>query len=242
MGQSVLGECGTYREMDIGMTTENNDDQGLAVAEQRGISLREALYGVVGVLVGLLIVGGVWVNANRTPTALPTLSEVAPYAAPAFTLRNLDGALVSLSDFKGKVVLLNFWATWCQPCKEETPELEAVYQQLKDEGLVIVGVDLFNTERPQERGIADVRSFVALYGVSYPIVLDETGSVARDYAIAPIPTSYFIDQQGRVRFIRVGKVSRSDVERVFRRLQAEGRLMRKLEGLGYRVQKFELAA
>lgn len=96
-----------------------------------------------------------------------------------------------------------------------------MYQQLKAEGLVIIGVDLFNTERPEERGIGDVQNFVTRYDVSYPIVLDETGRVARDYAISPIPTSYFIDQQGRVRFIRVGKLNRSDIERVFRRLQAE---------------------
>jgi cytochrome c biogenesis protein CcmG/thiol:disulfide interchange protein DsbE len=215
-----------YREMGIGMTTQTGSDQDqvLVAAEKRGISPREALYGVVGVLVGVLILGSVWMRAGRSTAPLPTLTEVPPYGAPVFTLRNLAGAPVSLSDFKGKVVLVNFWATWCQPCKEETPELEAVYQQLRDEGLVIIGVDLFKTERPQERGLEDVRNFMIRYAVSYPIVLDETGRVAQDYAIAPIPTSYFIDQQGKVRFIRVGKVRRSDVEHVFRRLQAEQEL------------------
>jgi cytochrome c biogenesis protein CcmG/thiol:disulfide interchange protein DsbE len=209
--------------MDTGITT-NDDDREHVVGsgDRRGISRGEVLYGAVGLLVGLLILGVVWVRVDPVSTPLPTVTEVTPYDAPAFTLSNLDGAPISLSDFEGQVVLLNFWATWCQPCKEETPELETVYRQFKDEGLVIVGVDLLNTERPEERGIEDVRDFVRLYDVSYPIVLDESGSVAQDYAIAPIPTSFFIDQQGRVRFIRVGKLSSSDVERVFRHLQAEG--------------------
>lgn len=79
------------REMDPGMATENGDDQGLVAVEKPGISRREALYGIIGVLVGLLILGGMWVRADRATAPLPTLSEAAPYNAPGFTLRNLDG-------------------------------------------------------------------------------------------------------------------------------------------------------
>jgi thiol-disulfide isomerase/thioredoxin len=150
------------------------------------------------------------------------VTEVKPYDAPDFTLNNLDGAPVSLDDFKGKVVLVNFWATWCEPCKEETPDLQAVYEKLKDQGLVIVGVDLYNAERSQNVSLQEVRQFANRYGVTYPIVLDESGGVGQAYAIHPIPTSYFIDQQGKVRYLKIGQLSMSDVERVFRSLQATG--------------------
>lgn len=197
-------------------------EQGLAQAEPRGMSGREILFGVLGVLVGLLVLSGVWLIAGRDTASIPTVTEVKPYEAPEFSLQNLDGTTVRLSDFKGKVVLLNFWGTWCEPCKEETPALEAAYQKLKDQGLVIVGVDLYNTERSRNYGVQEVRQFANTYGVTYPILLDESGGVGQAYAIHPIPTSYFIDQQGKVRYLKVGQLNMSDVERVFRDLQATG--------------------
>lgn len=189
--------------------------------EPPALSGREIRYALLGVAVGLLILAGLWWRAGGSTAALPTLSEVTPYPAPPFTIEQLGGGTISLDDVRGKVVVLNFWATWCLPCQEETPDLQAVYSQFKNEGLAIIGVDLFDQERAQGRGLADVQAFTSRFGVRYPIGLDRGGSVAKQYAIAPIPTSYFIDQQGRVRFIRVGKLSRQDVERVFRQLQAE---------------------
>jgi thiol-disulfide isomerase/thioredoxin len=199
-------------------------EQGFAPGEKTRISGREFLFGALGVLVGLLVLSGVWLAAGRgsANASLPQITEVEPYDAHAFTLNDLQGRPVSLADFKGKVVLLNFWGTWCEPCKEETPALQTAYQRLQDEGLVIVGVDLFNAERNLNRSADDVRRFASLYGVSYPIVLDESGEVGGAYAIAPIPTSYIIDQQGKVRYVKVGQLNTSEVERLFRRLQAAG--------------------
>ncbi|HEX6289691.1 MAG TPA: redoxin domain-containing protein [Herpetosiphonaceae bacterium] len=197
-------------------------EHGLAQPEPRAMSGREILFGVLGVLVGLLVLSGVWLIAGRDEANVPTITEVQPYDAPDFTLQNLDGTPVRLSDFKGKVVLLNFWGTWCDPCKEETPALEAAYRRLKDQGLVIVGVDLFNAERSRNYGVQEVRQFASRYGVTYPIVLDESGGVGQAYAIHPIPTSYFIDPQGKVRYLKVGQLNTADVERVFRSLQATG--------------------
>lgn len=198
-------------------------EQGLAQSEPRTMSGREIIFGVLGVLVGLLVLSGVWLLVGRdSESTIPTMTEVKPYDAPDFTLNNLDGVPVSLDDFKGKIVLVNFWATWCEPCKEETPALQAVYEKLKDQGLVIVGVDLYNAERSQNVGIQEVRQFANRYGVTYPIVLDESGGVGQAYAIHPIPTSYFIDQQGKVRYLKIGQLNMSDVERVFRSLQATG--------------------
>lgn len=198
-------------------------EHGLADEEKGGVSGRELLYGVIGLLAGLLVLSGVWfaTGRNAAADATPQITEVAPYDAPAFTLKNLEGQPVSLSDFQGKVVLLNFWGTWCEPCKEETPALESAYQRLQDEGLVIIGVDLFNAERNLNRGIDDVRRFAMLYGVTYPIVLDDSGEVGGAYAIAPIPTSYIIDRQGKVRYVKVGQLNTSEVERLFRSLERE---------------------
>jgi cytochrome c biogenesis protein CcmG, thiol:disulfide interchange protein DsbE len=191
-----------------------------AEKEKRGLSGREVLYGAIGIFLGILVLSGVWLLTGNTQAGGPALSEVTPYDAPGFTLKTLDGGEIDLQQYKGKVVLLNFWGTWCEPCKEETPALQNAYEQLQDEGLVVIGVDLFDSERANQRGLADVQRFAALYGVTYPIALDETGSVGRSYAIAPIPTSYFIDQDGKVRYIRVGQLNTADVERIFRRLQS----------------------
>jgi cytochrome c biogenesis protein CcmG/thiol:disulfide interchange protein DsbE len=188
-------------------------------ADRRGVSGREVVFGIIGVLVGLLVLSGVWTFTGRNTTSFPQVTEVEPYPAPGFALQALDGSTVRLSDYRGKVVLLNFWGTWCEPCKAETPALEAAYQKLKNEGLVIIGVDLLYTERSLNRDVEHVREFAHLYGVSYPLVLDEDGSVSRAYAIHPIPTTYIIDREGKVRYIRVSGLREPDVERLFRAIK-----------------------
>ncbi len=190
-------------------------------AEQRGVGGREILYGLAGVLAGLLVLSGVWFATGRASAPRINVTEVHPYDAPGFRLRDLDGQDVSLADFRGNVVLLNFWATWCEPCREETPALDAAYQRLRADGLVIVGVNLLTSERSNQRGVEDVRRFVEQYAVTYPIVLDEDGAAAQAYGVAPLPTSIFIDRDGKVRYIRIGPLGTTDVEQVFRQLQRE---------------------
>jgi cytochrome c biogenesis protein CcmG, thiol:disulfide interchange protein DsbE len=180
---------------------------------------REVVLGLGGVVGGLLIIAGIWILANRTMQPVRLTVAETDQPAPDFALPGLDGTTVRLSDYRGKVVLVNFWATWCEPCKEETPALQAAYQQLRDHGFVIIGVDLFDGERVQGRGEQDVRQFVAQYGVTYPIALDTTGHVARRYRVAPIPVSYLIDPAGTIRYIRVGQLTTADVVDLFRRVQ-----------------------
>lgn len=191
---------------------------GDAQADRQGISNREVLAVIGGILLALLILATIWSVLGRQPADGPAVSEVN-YPALPITLRTLDGQRFDLAEQRGKVVLVNFWATWCKPCEAETPDLQAVYERLAAEGLLIVGVNLFNAEQAQGRGEREVRMFAERYGVTYPIALDETGQVARDYRIAPIPVSYFIDADGNARFIRIGQLNRSEVEVLFRRLR-----------------------
>ncbi len=168
-----------------------------------------------GALAGLLIIGLVWLMVGREDTpALPAVGELNR-PAPDVTLPLLDGEPIRLADMRGKVVLVNFWGTWCEPCKEETPALQQAYEKLRADGLVIVGINL----RRQETSDEAVRAFVRQYGVTYPIALDVDGEAARLFQISPIPVSYFIDPAGTVRYVRVGTLSSEDVTALFGRLR-----------------------
>lgn len=108
--------------------------------------------------------------------------------APNFVLKNLDGEKVKLSDFHGKGVLLNFWGTWCEPCKKEMPYLNEVYQQ-DMEGVVIVGV---NIGQPH----LTVSNFANRYNIKFPLLLDKSNAVTNRYNIGPIPTTFLINENG----------------------------------------------
>jgi cytochrome c biogenesis protein CcmG/thiol:disulfide interchange protein DsbE len=146
--------------------------------------------------------------------------------APDFALPGLYGDEIRLSDYEGKVVLVNFWGTWCEPCKEETPALQEIHERLGDEGLVIIGIDLRNQERAGEAGIDDVRRFVEHYQVTYPIALDTDGAMARAFQIYPIPTSYFIDPNGTIRYVRPSTVTAEEVEIIFHKLKQTASALR----------------
>lgn len=117
--------------------------------------------------------------------------------APDFKLKNLEGETVSLSDYKGKRVLVNFWATWCPPCREEIPDLQKLYDS---EDVVILAVNLTDTEENEEN-IAD---FVDSYEMTFPVLLDESSDVSSAYQVYAYPTSYMIDSNGHIQFIALG--------------------------------------
>lgn len=111
--------------------------------------------------------------------------------APDFELQTLDGESVRLSEYRGQRVLLNFWATWCPPCRAEMPDMQQFYE---NEDVVILAVNLTKTEKSREH----VPAFVEDYRLTFPILLDEEIAVAGIYRIQPIPTTYFIDTAGRI--------------------------------------------
>ncbi len=113
--------------------------------------------------------------------------------APKFTLKDLNGTNVSLSKFKGKPVLLNFWATWCGACKEELPSMERLHKTAKEHGIQVVAISI-------DRGNQEkVQKYVKEYNLTFPILLDPDQKVRRSYFILGLPTSYLIDSQGKLR-------------------------------------------
>ena len=114
-----------------------------------------------------------------------------PVKAKDFTLGNLEGSLVSLKDFQGKVVFLNFWATWCPPCRAEMPAMEKLWQKFKEEDFVILAVDL-------GEGKEKVSFFMKENGLTFPVLLDSRGGAANTYGIRAIPTTYLLDPEGRI--------------------------------------------
>jgi thiol-disulfide isomerase/thioredoxin len=124
--------------------------------------------------------------------------------APDFTLTGLDGTPVRLSDFRGKTVLLNFWATWCGPCRKEFPELVNLSQQEGDRGLVVLAVDVSESRD-------DVARFAQELGVTFPIVLDSESTVAHSYRLVGLPTSFFVDGGGVVRAQQLGPLTEASL-------------------------------
>lgn len=112
--------------------------------------------------------------------------------APAFTLSTLDGRTLSLDDLKGKVVLVEFWATWCPPCRESIPELEALYRDFFGKDFEIVGISLDDPDSKE-----DVKRFVKEYGMTYPVAIDD-GKVSKAYGVISIPTLFILDRDHKI--------------------------------------------
>lgn len=119
--------------------------------------------------------------------------------APDFVLEDLSGNLVKLSDLKGRLVVLNFWATWCTPCRTEMPEFQEIYQR-NEQDLVVLGINL-------EESPGDIQDFVSPLNITYPILLDKDGLVSRLYKVIQLPNTYFIDRQGILRIRHIGFLS-----------------------------------
>lgn len=168
----------------------------------------------IGVAIVVLVVGGIWVGVSGTTpsesTPLEANSEtivdlepapIAGHPAPDFTLKTLEGQDVTLSDFRGQPVIVNFWATWCGPCRIEMPHLQAAYENNQQE-VVVLGVNL-----TQRDSVEEVPAFLDEFGLTFPIVLDENGEVATTYNVIGQPASVFIDEDGLIHTVFQGPVN-----------------------------------
>ena len=133
-------------------------------------------------------------------TLAPPLATgaVAPQAsAPDFTLRTLNGPNLRLAEQRGRVVMVNFWATWCGPCRQEMPQLDRLYQKYKSSGFVLLGVNVDEDARKA----TDV---AAKLGVTFPVLLDTEKSVSKLYDVSTMPSTMLIDRDGKVRYVHRG--------------------------------------
>ena len=149
------------------------------------------------VTLALILSAGSVVTGCSSNSAPSTQGTGVGNLAPDFQLDNLEGESVSLSDFRGKPVMLNFWATWCHPCVSEMPDIQSVYEEQSAEGLVILLVNMGGTS-PQ------VKEFLQNHNLSLPVLLDTTQAIAQKYNIRWIPTTFFIDKDGIIQAVKFG--------------------------------------
>ncbi|MGD6964025.1 TlpA disulfide reductase family protein [Fictibacillus phosphorivorans] len=136
--------------------------------------------------------------------------------APDFTLNTLDGKEVKLSDFQGKKVVLNLWASWCPPCKAEMPHMQTYYEKNKDkENVEILAVNLTTMEKDQSK----IKTFVDDYGLTFPIPLDESGDIGITFEGFSIPTTYMIDTKGVIQKRIVGPMNEEFLSDMVTRLK-----------------------
>ncbi|MCR5475428.1 MAG: TlpA family protein disulfide reductase, partial [Lachnospiraceae bacterium] len=145
-------------------------------------------------------------------------NEISP--APDFTLTDQYGVKHTLSDYRGKTVFLNFWATWCPPCRAEMPDIQAIYEETlkqKDPDLVILGVAFpgYGKETDEE----GIRDFLEENGYTYPVLMDTDASLMLPYYINAYPTTYMIDREGNVYGYVPGSMTRDVMEDVIRQTQ-----------------------
>lgn len=156
--------------------------------------------------------------ASTEAAAPPTEGETPPpekrglgsgTTAPELELTLFDGKAFRLSDLRGKVVILNFWGSWCPPCRKEMPSFQRIWEEYRERGVVIVGVAVLDTEE-------DARAFADKVGVTYPLGLDNTGQFVRSYRVTTFPTTFLIDREGN-ESRRINNIANEGVLRIFLR-------------------------
>lgn len=164
------------------------------------VSNRRAALGIS--LAVILLVGSVWLSQGEASEhfvrALGLLTPREPVAAPVFALPDVAGKSVSLKDFRGKVVFINFWATWCIPCQWEMPDMDKLYQTFKDRGFVVLALSL------DQGPPTVVENFVKERRLTYPVLLDSQAEVARLYGLRGVSGTYLIGADGNLRYAVFG--------------------------------------
>lgn len=160
----------------------------------------------LGLLIGAVVFFGL--PSFSAPAGTPAVaSEAAPITgapAPDFTLNNLKGQSITLSSFSGRPVLINYWATWCIPCKDEMPAIEAAYQKHKSEGLVVLAVDA-------DEGLPEVTAFVESLGLTFEVLMDPGLTVSDLYRVRAYPSSFFVGRDGVIATLQIGTMSEAQL-------------------------------
>lgn len=177
-------------------------------ARKNNLMLLAAVFLILGGIATLVWLG--WQTAVPKPT---TNSYGAPALAQQggtvtdFSIASLSGGNIALSDFAGEVVIMNFWATWCPPCRAEMPGLNRFYEAHRDEGLVLLAIN-------EEEGVETVRPFIQANDFSFPVLLDLQGRVAQQYSTRSFPTTFIIDREGAIQHVQTGEISEDELARI----------------------------
>jgi len=142
-------------------------------------------------------------------------ANLTPPSAPDFDLETLDGSRLQMASLRGRVVLLNFWASWCAPCREEMPDLETAYQRYRDNGFIVVGVNVAESAR-------QARDFATEFDVTFPIVLDGDAATANQLGISGLPVSLLVDGSGEIVYRHIGRIPLITLEAKLRPLLGLG--------------------
>ncbi len=163
---------------------------------------------VAGLLIVIAGIGLVWAGKPSATAAIPQpTAQPSGEIAPDFTLETLDGETVSLSDFRGKVVMVNFWASWCPPCVAELPTIYQFYQSHQADGFVVLAVNA-----QENRGT--VSEFINRNGYTFPVLLDPDSVAADEYGIRALPTSFFLDKNGEIQYVHRGEIDTATLKKV----------------------------
>lgn len=159
-----------------------------------------------------------WLQDRKEALGIRILSEFEPMVglqignlAPDFELAGLDGETLKLCDYRGQAVMLNFWATWCLPCRQEMPLFQAAYEQYQDDGLVILAANV-------GEDATTARNYADELGLSFDIGLDQAAELSRAYRVFGMPTTFFINRQGVIDYLAIGAVRESDLDDILARI------------------------
>jgi peroxiredoxin len=171
----------------------------------RGINTGVVAIALLFAVVGLPAFDG-WSMGSRVPTVGTPAED--------FSLIDLEGKSQSLSQYRGKIVLVNFWATWCKPCTTEMPAMQTVYEKLREKNFVVLAINELEDD-------AKVREHIKQYGHTFPVLMDHDNKVANQFGVFGLPVSVFIDQEGRVQeYIKGGLLTEQKIQMVVDRLQS----------------------
>ena len=154
-------------------------------------------------VLGVVVLGAIWIAVSQVPASATTGGAIPSpregFLAPDFTLETLQGETVTLSDLRGKAVVVNLWASWCPPCRAEMPALQAAYEADRDRGLEILAVDMTYQDTEQ-----DALRFIEEFGLTFTIPMDRDGTVARQYLLRALPSTFFVGPDGVITKVVIG--------------------------------------
>lgn len=174
------------------------------MVKKRRLVIRTVVLTILLAAIGYTI----YANIAGGSAGIPRAGDMAP----DFVLRDLDGKEYRLSDYRGKGVFLNFWGTYCEPCKDEMPAMDRQYQIYRDRGVEILAVNVGESE------IA-IQKFIDQYDLSFPVVIDETGDVQKAYGIYPLPATFLIDSEGKIVDYIEGRMDDRDIQAYMERIK-----------------------